>query len=38
MFVMSPLSFPARLKAEELLRRAGNEDVRRKKTLSKKDF
>ncbi|MEI7788934.1 MAG: hypothetical protein WCI23_09805 [Chlorobiaceae bacterium] len=35
---MSLLSFPVPLKAEELWRRAGNEDVRREKMLSNKDF
>ncbi len=33
--VICPLSFPARLKAEELLRRAGNENIRREKIPSK---
>jgi len=33
--IIRPLSFPARLKAEELLRRAGNEDIRREKIHSK---
>jgi len=32
----SLLKFPARLKAEELLRRAGNEDVRSEKCPAKK--
>ena len=33
--IIRALSFPARLKAEELLRRAGNEDIRREKIPSK---
>ena len=33
--IIRSLSFPARLKAEELLRRAGNEDIRREKIPSK---
>jgi len=35
LLIIRPLSFPARLKAEELLRRAGNEDIRREKIPSK---
>ena len=33
--IIRSLSFPARLKAEELLRRAGNEDIRRERIPSK---